>query len=249
MASALRDLGCRVSSLADPAQLVERCSTSPPDVVVIAVAGPGRSAYLAAAKRACREYRTPTIVVTDTDDVDARVQAIAFEADATVSPLAPNEAIARVSTLVRRSRRDTEGRPWTFGDLRIDPSKRLVTRRGEVVQLTTREFDVLLTLVEHRERPVSKTALLERVWPDAPRSVNAVEAQISSLRRKLDEHGPPLIHTVHGQGYSFRAATTTMTRIHSDPLAAREQRLREREEAIARRAKILRALERAYATR
>jgi DNA-binding response OmpR family regulator len=72
------------------------------------------------------------------------------------------------------------------------------------VTLTPREVGLLVTLVEQPEQPVTKQQLLVAVWGAEVRSLNVVEANVSSLRRKLHALGPPVIHTLHRAGYVFR---------------------------------------------
>ena len=69
---------------------------------------------------------------------------------------------------------------------------------------TPREVGLLLALIEQSEHPVTKRELLVAVWGEEVRSQNVVEANVSSLRRKLHALGPPVIHTLHGAGYVFR---------------------------------------------
>jgi DNA-binding response OmpR family regulator len=242
--SSLSNIGCAVFAVDDPAEFVARCESTRPDAAVVTVGARQRTALLAVAKWVRQKLGIPTIVVTERDDVDARVQAIGFDGDTAVAPLAPTEAVARVSALVRKRREHEDNRQLVVGDLRIDRMSRQVTRRGATVDLTARELDVLLHLVEHRDAVVAKTALLDHVWPNGHVSLNSVEAQVSALRRKLNEYGPNLIHTAYGQGYSFRATSDDGTRARTVTLAARERQLREREEALERRARRLRSLER-----
>ena len=133
-----------------------------------------------------------------------------------------------------------------LGDMTIDWGSRTAIRDGRTIEFTGREVDVLRVLVENIGRPVAKTTLLARVWDGADRSENAVEAQVSALRRKFDDAGAPnVIQTVFGTGYMF----TPVPRRRGDDdaarrqLAERERALREREEAVARRTRLLRRME------
>jgi len=187
-------------------------------------------------------------VITDPADVDARVRAITLRAEDAVAPADPREVVARVAVLARRSRmRMPERRP--LGDLTVDHDGRRVTRRGGSAALTQRELQVLEVLIARAGRVVSKDELLDEVWAGKPRSLNAVEAQISALRRKLHELGPAIIHTAHGEGYVFRPAVEAEPRQRSHLILERERIVREREEAVARRAKLLRQLEEQFQRR
>jgi two-component system, OmpR family, response regulator len=81
-----------------------------------------------------------------------------------------------------------------------------VHRDGVVIDVTRTEFELLQALARHPGRVVSQPALLEAVWDGYPYDANLVAVHVSSLRRKLEMHGPRLIHTVRGAGYVLRTA-------------------------------------------
>lgn len=86
-------------------------------------------------------------------------------------------------------------------DVVIDLAAHLVERAGVPVELTRTELALLVELMRRAGQVVSKSELLERLWGTTPVKGNVVEVHVSSLRRKLEEHGPRLIHTVRGVGY------------------------------------------------
>jgi DNA-binding response OmpR family regulator len=240
-AGALGGHGCVVEMLDDPARAMERYDGRRPDAVVLDVAPQQRTAALEALDRLRRVAQARVVVVTDRDDVDARLQAISVRAQDCVAPVAPSEVVARVAVLVRRHRGE-ESEAARYGDLVVDRAGRRVVRRGRTAVLTQRQQQVLDVLLEQPGRVVTKDELLDRVWSNGRRSANAVEAQISALRRKLHTAGPPVIHTAHGEGYVFRPAVNE-PRPSGDLVSERERRVSEREEAATRRAKLLRELE------
>jgi len=89
-------------------------------------------------------------------------------------------------------------------DLVIDTQAHSAVRAGKVMDLTHREFSLLATLAQHPGIVLSKVQLLTQVWGSEHYDLNLVEVHISALRRKLEEHGPRLIHTVRGVGYVLR---------------------------------------------
>ena len=111
-------------------------------------------------------------------------------------------AVAALSR--ERQRSDHAGTElWVCGDLVVDEGTQTVTRAGSLIPLTATEFKMLALLVRNRMRLVPKSQLLGRVWGyDADDHVLAVH--MSSLRRKLEAHGPRMIHTVRGAGYLLR---------------------------------------------
>jgi two-component system, OmpR family, response regulator len=193
-----------------------------------------------------RNASCASLVITDADGVDARLRALHLGAsDHLVAPFDEREAVARVQVLIGRKRSAHRTR-IEAGDLTIDAAQRCVIRGGETVPLTPREVDLLVALVENRDHPLSKRDLLDTVWRDEVRSENVVEANISSLRRKLHALGPPVIHTVHRTGYVFRPASPTPATTRAALVAERDRLLRERNEVVARRDQLL---ERARAER
>jgi two-component system OmpR family response regulator len=87
----------------------------------------------------------------------------------------------------------------------LDEDSRTVERGGAPIELTRREFDLLLAFLESPERVLSRTQLLSMVWGFEDYDANVVEVYVSTLRRKLEDHGPRLIQTVRGVGYVLRA--------------------------------------------
>ena len=119
-------------------------------------------------------------------------------------PFVVEKLLARVAGLLGRTPKGTRKR-WTVSDVTIDADGRTVTRAGQTLDLPKREFDLLCTLARHRGRVITKSQLLAEVWGYQAYDPNVVERRMSSLRRRLDAHGPPLIHTVRGCGYVIRA--------------------------------------------
>lgn len=160
---------------------------------------PGRDgmAVLGAARR--RGYAGAILIVTARDAVPERVLGLDSGADDfVVKPFDLDELAARVRAGVRRSRGRAQGR-IEHGALVVDPGGCTVLLRERPVDLTAREFAVLLNLLEQRGRTVSRAQLEEAMyaWGGEVES-NAVEVHIHHLRRKL---GRKLIRTVHGVGY------------------------------------------------
>jgi DNA-binding response OmpR family regulator len=131
--------------------------------------------------------------------------------DYVTKPFSPRELVARVKALLRRPRALAAGEaaappPQQLGDLVIDRARYEVTRRGELVELTAREFALLATLAEHPGRVFTRQHLLERVWGEAAYDEHVVEVHVSNLRRKLEGEptAPRYVQTVRGVGYRLR---------------------------------------------
>jgi two-component system, OmpR family, response regulator len=121
--------------------------------------------------------------------------------DYLVKPFDFGELLARLRALLRRGPVE---RPTTvlIGDLHIDSATRVVTRAGEEIELTAREYDVLAFLARQPGRVVSRSELLEEVWSDYEGSPNIIDVYVGYLRKKL---GRALIRTVRGAGFVLEA--------------------------------------------
>lgn len=144
-------------------------------------------------------FAAPILIITARDEIHDRVHGLDAGADDfIVKPFDMEELAARLRAALRRA----HGRPRStlaHGSLIVDPASRLVTREGQPVALTTREFHLLLQLLEHRGHVRSRTQLQDSLYSwDSDIESNAIEVHVHNLRRKL---GRELIRTVHGQGY------------------------------------------------
>lgn len=112
--------------------------------------------------------------------------------------------IPRVSSLIRRSQRT--GCRLRFGDVRIDPAQRRVSRGDRLVELTPREFALLELLVRNADCVLTRSEIYEGVWGyDFGRNSNVLGVYVGYLRRKLEaDNEPRVVHTVRGVGYVLR---------------------------------------------
>jgi DNA-binding response OmpR family regulator len=190
----------------------------------------------------CRALSVDVLVITDHADVQTRIAALRLGvSDHCVAPFATEEVVARVEVLLARRRALRRDR-LSVGDVSVFLTDRRVVRSGTEINLTKREFDVLLALMAAGGRTVSKERILREVWSENGRNVNLVEAHVSAVRRKMEEAGPPVIRTVHGQGYAFVANQPRAPLTREALLAERARLLRERDEAVRRRDELLQKL-------
>lgn len=144
-------------------------------------------------------FAAPILIITARDEVHDRVQGLDSGADDfIVKPFDMDELAARLRAALRRA----HGRApsaLSHCNLSVDPASRQVTRDGQPVALTAREFNLLLHLLEHRGHIRSRSQLQESLYSwESDIESNAIEVHVHNLRRKL---GRELIRTVHGQGY------------------------------------------------
>ena len=159
----------------------------------------------------------PVIFVTALDDVDDRLAGFDAGADDyLVKPFAVAELLARVAAVLRRSGR-LSAQLIEIADLIVDEDAGVVQRAGQPIDLTATERRLLLYLARHRGRVLSKTQIVTQVRGYEAYDPNLVEAFVSALRRKLDQHGPRLIHTVRGVGYRLAAPAVPVSATSIEP--------------------------------
>ncbi len=124
--------------------------------------------------------------------------------DYVAKPFAFDELVARIRAVLRRRQNGDE--PLTYANLVLNPVTRDVQRAGEAVELTTREYELLLILLRHPRQVLTREQILESVWGyDSDAETNVLEVHIGHLRQKLEVGGEPrLIQTIRGIGYSLR---------------------------------------------
>jgi two-component system, OmpR family, response regulator len=147
--------------------------------------------------------RTPIVMLTARDDVHDRVRGLNGGADDyVVKPFAVAELIARLHAVIRRSY-GTSVATMTVGDVVVDVAARQVTRGGERVDVTAREFAILELLTRSRGAVVTRATIYDHIYDDDTDVLsNAIDVHVAALRRKL---GPDLIRTRRGEGYVIDA--------------------------------------------
>jgi two-component system, OmpR family, response regulator len=173
------------------------------DVVLLDVMLPGRDGFSVCRAMRRSERWTPVLMLTARDQVSDRIRGLDAGADDyLVKPFDFGELLARLRALIRRG--PSERPPvLEVGDLRVDPASRVVSRGGNEIELTVREFALLHFLARHAGEVVSREQLLEHVWDDAgDGSTNVVDVYVGYLRNKLDRPlRKKMIRTVRGVGF------------------------------------------------
>ena len=180
-----------------------------PDIVVIDMTMPGLDGTGVIRHWRSKGKEWPICVLSARSDVEDRVEGLQAGADDyLVKPFAMIELVARLRSLLRRAPvESTSVDVISVGDLSIDTGSRTVTRAGEALDLTKREFDLLEVLAVNREIVMDRSRLLDLVWGyDFDVETNVVDVFVGYLRKKteFDSH-PRLIHTVRGVGFVLKA--------------------------------------------
>lgn len=194
---------------------LEMAAITPYDVILLDLMLPGQNGL--DVLRNLREFGlvTPVIIVSALSGTEHVIRGLdAGAVDYLRKPFAFEELLARLRIVQRQAHAPTGTTVLRLADLALDLVHRRVTRAGQVLSLTNREFALLELLLRAPNRVVTKTRIAEKVWEvDFDMGSNVIEVHISQLRRKLDRAFPdlpPLLETVVGHGY----------RLH-DPAAAR----------------------------
>jgi two-component system, OmpR family, alkaline phosphatase synthesis response regulator PhoP len=202
--------GFSVAVASDGATALEIAREKRPDLVVLDLGLP-RMDGLDVARTLRRESDVPIIMLTARVDETDRLRGFEVGADDYIpKPFSPRELVARVSSVLRRARRD-EDRTSRFeaADLTIDEAALRVERGGRPIDLTATEFQLLAALARHPGRVFTRAQLLDAVRGTEVESFDrAIDAHVKNIRRKLerDAHRPRYLLTVYGIGYKFADA-------------------------------------------
>lgn len=215
----LSESGYSVDTAATGTQALEKVEEKVPNLVLLDVMLPELDGL-----EVCRRLRSQhpllyIIMLTARADELDRVVGLEVGADDYVTkPFSLQELVARVRAALRRLRLTAEQKPagdededeavLVHDDLQIDPIRREVRRKGELLRLTVREFDLLLFLAKNADRPFTRTQLLGKVWEIQYEGYDrTVDSHVQRLRAKIEDDpgNPRFIRTVWGVGYKFQS--------------------------------------------
>jgi two-component system response regulator MprA len=200
----LRFEGYNVQLAADGAEALRSARVEPPDLVVLDIMLPGMDG-LEVCRRLRRGITVPILMLTARDAVQDRIAGLDSGADDyLIKPFDFDELLARIRALLRRSLSAGEV-VLIFADLRLDTRTREAYRGNRRIELTTREYELLLLFLRHPRQVLTREQILDNVWGDIGVDSNAIEVHIARLRDKLEAAGEDrLIQTVRGAGYALR---------------------------------------------
>ena len=200
--------GFKVLTAADGNAALDAVQQQRPDLVVLDLMLPGMSGL-----DVTRQLRTggalPIIMLTARGEEADRIVGLELGADDyVVKPFSAREVVARIRAVLRRtdSPGEPEEKPIEIGEVRLDPAKREVTKDGEALELSRKEFELLRLLMENAGSVVTRERAFEEVWDTTwLGSTKTLDVHVSGLRRKLgdDSSEPRFLHTVRGVGFRF----------------------------------------------
>ena len=210
--------GFRVIEAEDGQQALDVLLDQRVDLILLDVMLPGMDGFsVARLLRNAPEFRNlhgevPIIMLTARGNERDRLDGFDLGIDDyIVKPFSPREVVARVKAVLRRSAPEDAGseQPRTYGDLHIDPRRRVVLLHDEPITLTAKEFDLLWLFARHPQQVLTRDQLLDQVWGhDFYGDESTVTVHIRRLREKIepDPANPTYIHTLRGVGYKFEPA-------------------------------------------
>lgn len=205
VARGLREADLDIESVSDGTEGMRRATTEPFDLIILDLMLPGTDGWAICRAVRLRRNPVPILMLTARDAIEDRVRGLNVGADDYLpKPFDFSELLARVRALLRRDKLHKGGH-IRIADLEIDTMRRSVTRAGQEVFLTPREFSLLEALARSEGQVLTREMITERVWRNDMSFSNTVDVHIGMLRKKIDaDHGVKLVHTVHRIGYMLR---------------------------------------------
>ncbi|TME59387.1 MAG: response regulator transcription factor [Chloroflexi bacterium] len=198
--------GYSVAIAASGSEALNRSLERPPDLVVLDIMMPGLDGLEVAQRLREAGDNVPILMLTARDTVADRVKGLETGADDyLVKPFAPEELVARVKALLRRSQEERH-EVLRYADVELDTGTRVAHRGAREIELSPTEYELLLLFMRRPRQVLTREIILDRVWGlDFEGSSNVLEVYIGYLRNKLEAEGEPrLIHTVRSVGYVFK---------------------------------------------
>ena len=198
--------GYSVAIAASGSEALDRSLERPPDLVVLDIMLPGLDGLEVAQRLRTAGDNVPILMLTARDTVADRVKGLETGADDyLVKPFAPEELVARVKALLRRSQEE-QHEVLRSADVELDTGTRIAHRGTREIELSPTEYELLLLFMKRPRQVLTREIILDRVWGmDFEGSSNVMEVYVGYLRAKLEAEGEPrLIHTIRGVGYVFK---------------------------------------------
>ncbi len=198
--------GYSVAVAANGQEALDRTLERPPDLIVLDILLPGIDGLEVARRLREAGDNVPILMLTARDAVANRVEGLAVGADDyLVKPFAPEELVARVKALLRRSQAERH-EVLRYADVELDTGTRLAHRGAREIELSPTEYELLLLFLRRPRQVLTREIIMDRIWGlDFEGSSNILEVYVGYLRTKLEAEGEPrLIHTMRGVGYVFK---------------------------------------------
>lgn len=218
LSASLRFSGFEVITASNGTEAIEVIVDSQPDLIIMDVMMPDIDGFTVTSRIRQEGIDAPVLFLTARDDTQDKVMGLTVGGDDYVTkPFSPEEVVARIRAILRRTREEVEDNPVIrVADLEINEDSHDVTRHGELIDLSPTEYKLLRYLMDNEGRVLSKAQILDHVWQyDWGGDAAIVESYISYLRKKIDgvtytddegntQKVEPIILTKRGIGYMIR---------------------------------------------
>ncbi|SDM75123.1 two-component system, OmpR family, alkaline phosphatase synthesis response regulator PhoP [Psychrobacillus sp. OK028] len=210
----LEEAGFEVITASDGLEGLNKALEEKPEVIVLDWMLPKMDGMEVCKELRLKKIQIPIIMLTAKDEEFDKVLGLELGADDYMTkPFSPREVTARVKAMIRRSGISTDQKPektkeetYTFGPLEVFPERFEVLLNNEVIEFTPKEFELLVYLIENKNRVLTRDQLLSAVWNyDFAGDTRIVDVHISHLRDKIEVNSrkPTFIKTIRGLGYKF----------------------------------------------
>lgn len=202
----LREHGFVVDGCVNGVDGLEAARSQSYDLIILDVMLPEKDGWEVLSQLRITDRNTPVVMLTAREAIEHRVRGLTSGADDYLTkPFAFSELLARIGTILKRHQK-VAPETLKFEDLALDSKRFIVTRAGNAIDLTSREFLLLELLLRQQGEVLSRTFISEQVWDMAfDADSNVVDVNIRRLRAKIDDaYDRKLIHTVRGRGYVIR---------------------------------------------
>jgi DNA-binding response OmpR family regulator len=210
LAHNLKQEGLDVRTVEDGREALPTVRSWRPDLVILDLMLPGLDGFEVLRGIRGNGHDIPVLILSARGEEQDKIRGFRLDADQYVTkPFSLVELLERVHALLRRSTRpvaDQKAGALTFGDVMVDPAARSVSRRGDIIQLSPKAFDLLLSLIRREGRVATRMELLREVWGYGPLVLSrTVDSHVAELRRRLEDDpaNPRHIVTVFKIGYRF----------------------------------------------
>ena len=204
----LEEHGYAVDAVHDGKDALYWAGSTPYDLILLDILLPGLNGLAVCRTLRSSGSRVPILILTARGAVDQRVEGLDAGADDyLVKPFSLKELLARMRALTRRADAGDGSPVLCVADLAMDTVARRVSRAGQEIELTAKEYAVLECFLREPERVLTREAIAEHVWNyDVYHQSNVVDVYVRNLRRKIDDdHERKLLQTVRGAGYRLSA--------------------------------------------
>lgn len=202
------EAGFNAEVTSDGEQALELALAEEYDILIVDVMLPTRDGFSLVEELRKNERSMPVLFLSAKRSTEDRIEGLQRGGDDyIIKPFSFSEVLVRAQTIMRRTSQQVEGKKLKYHDLEVDLLSRTVKRGDQIIELHQKEFALVECLLRNKEKVLTKTQILEKVWKyDFDPQTNVVDVLICRVRNKIDKgFNTKLIKTFRGVGYAIRA--------------------------------------------